>query len=52
MVQQHHPLNDTKLWITLPYLQPVRNLIPRWVPRTKEEPQEVEEISESSDEEE
>ena len=40
LVQQHHPLTDTMLWITLPYLQPIKKFIPSWVPRTTERVQE------------
>ena len=36
LVEQRHPLKYTLLWITLPYLQPIKHWMPSWVPRTKE----------------
>ena len=33
LVKQRHPLSDTLLWQTLPFLEPVKKWIPNWVPK-------------------
>ena len=37
LVRRKHPLYDTAIWKTLPYLKPVKQFIPAWVPRSRDE---------------
>ena len=37
MVRRKHPLYDTAIWKTLPYLKPIKDYFPKWVPRSQDE---------------
>ena len=37
MVRRKHPLYDTAIWKTLPYLKPIKDYLPKWVPRSQDE---------------
>ena len=37
MVRRKHPLYDTAIWKTLPYLKPIKDYLPEWFPRSKDE---------------
>ena len=37
LVRRKHPLYETAIWKTLPYLKPIKQLIPAWVPRSQDE---------------
>ena len=38
LVANRHPLTRTMLWVTLPYLAPIKQWLPKWMPRaTKSE---------------
>ena len=37
MVRRKHPLYDTAIWKTLPYLKPLKDYLPKWVPRSQDE---------------
>ena len=39
MVRRKHPLYDTAIWKTLPYLKPIKHYFPNWnwIPRWQDE---------------
>lgn len=37
LVRRKHPLYNTAIWKTLPYLKPIKQFIPSWVPRSQDE---------------
>ena len=37
IIAQRHPLKSTLIWVTLPYLEPVKKWLPSWLPKMSEQ---------------
>ena len=37
MIDREHPLKNTLIWVTLPYLKPIRRWLPGFIPNSAED---------------